>query len=234
MHWVLPGCLLWSSNIGVSVSKASASTAGIKPVLVWTDVVVLMVCPSFVCGHTYGMTEVKKCFYNFLIRFSRSIINYWKGTLGGFPKFLSKLPVKESSCLSFCFFHGSEVTCLDLLCNKMISYQDLKSAQSSYSLEIFNQIESLGIFCAVHLTTFIFFNFRGWYFRFTIGYVKYFLHLLRFQILIYLWRFIWHCFIVFTFGLLGFSLIINNSFSLIAFLHFVFSNFLSAVSTIRS
>ena len=55
-----------------------------------------MVCPpSFVCGHTYGTTEVKKvrlnCFYNFLIWFSRSIINYWKGTLGGFPKFISKL-----------------------------------------------------------------------------------------------------------------------------------------------
>ena len=30
----------------------------------------LMVCRSFVCGHTYGATEVKKvrlsCFYNFL------------------------------------------------------------------------------------------------------------------------------------------------------------------------
>jgi len=61
-----------------------------------------MVCRSFVCGHTYGATEVKKvrlsCFYNFLIWFSRSIINYLKGTLGGFPKFLSKLPVKESTC----------------------------------------------------------------------------------------------------------------------------------------
>ena len=31
----------------------------------------------------------------FLIRFSRSIINYWKGALGGFPKFISKLPVKH-------------------------------------------------------------------------------------------------------------------------------------------
>jgi len=38
----------------IVVSKVN----GIKPV--WTDVV-LMVCPSFVGGHTYGTTEVKKC-----------------------------------------------------------------------------------------------------------------------------------------------------------------------------
>ena len=86
-------------------------------------------------------------------------------------------------------------------------------------LEIFKKIESLGLFCAVHLTTFVFFNFCGWYFRFTIN----FLHLMRrFQIFLefYLWWFTWHCFIVFTIG------ISNNNYQLWT-IHFFRSSFCS-------
>ena len=64
-------------------------------------------CVALLCvvTATYGVTEVKKCvlvvfttsWFDLLADLSLTI-NYWKGTLGGFPKFISKLPVKDYYC----------------------------------------------------------------------------------------------------------------------------------------